>query len=239
MEDFDDFIAGQQPSATRPLRGMTVLVVEDSRFASEAMRLLCLRSGARIRRADCLTSARKHLRVYRPTVVVVDLGLPDGSGAELIAELDQASPRIDVLLGISGDPDRRNEAEKAGADGFLEKPIDNLGVFQQAILEHLPETARLTTPRRVADESISPDPIAFHEDIAHAASVLKRRTEGRTLDYIVQFTAGLARSAHDEPLEAAAEALAKARAMGRPVQNGVQRLRNMFQERLALAAGEL
>jgi len=55
------------PTATRPLLGLTILVVEDSRFACDAMRLLCLRSGARIRRADCLRSARRHLQVYRPS----------------------------------------------------------------------------------------------------------------------------------------------------------------------------
>ena len=236
MDDFNDFMMGRPPTAARPLLGLTVLVVEDSRFASEAMRLLCLRSGARIRRADCLRSAKKHLRVYRPSVVLVDLGLPDGSGTELIAELSQASPRIDAVLGISGDPDREEEAINAGADGFLTKPIDCLGAFQQAILAQLPAAAQPPGPRVIPDDRVVPDPIAFRDDIAHVADVLRARPEGKTLDYVAQFTSGVARSAHDAPLEEAALALAKDRAKGRPVRSDVQRLNGMFKERLTGSA---
>ena len=233
MDDFEEMMKDRSATAARPLLGLTLLVVEDSRFACEAMRLLCLRSGARIRRADCLASARKHLRVYRPSVVVVDLGLPDGSGADLIFELAHNTPRIDVILGISGDTDRQAEAMAAGADGFLAKPIESLGMFQQTILSHLPDTAQPLGPRVVPDDAIIPDPIAFREDIAHVADVLQARPDGKMLDYVAQFTSGIARSAHDAPLEAAAVALAKDRANGTPVSRDVQRLSGMFEERLA------
>src|SRR5210317_1182874 len=99
MEKKDPFAATiPAPTSARPLLGLTILVVEDSRYACEAMRLLCLRSGARIRRADCIRSARRHLQVYRPSVVIIDLGLPDGSGGDLIRELATTEPRVDVIL---------------------------------------------------------------------------------------------------------------------------------------------
>ena len=123
-DELESLMMKQVPTADRPLLGLTVLVVEDSLYACEAMRLLCLRSGARIRRADSLKSAHRHLSVYRPVVVIVDLGLPDGSGAELINELAIQAPRVAVILGISGDTDGEEVAIAAGADGFLEKPFD-------------------------------------------------------------------------------------------------------------------
>jgi two-component system KDP operon response regulator KdpE len=74
-------------TANRRLLGLTVLVIEDSKFACKAMLLHYLHSGARIRRADSLRSARRHLQVYRPSVAIIDIGLPDGNGKDLIKYL--------------------------------------------------------------------------------------------------------------------------------------------------------
>lgn len=233
MEKKDPFAATiPTPTAARPLLGLTVLVIEDSRFACEAMRLLCLRSGARIRRADCLRSARRHLQVYRPSVVIVDLGLPDGSGADLIKELTETEPRVDVVLGTSGDLNGEAAALAAGSDGFLTKPIVSLAIFQQTILSNLPVDRQPSGLRQVPDEIIHPDLIAFQDDMAHIADVLDDKDSETALDYAAQFIGGVARSAHDTGLEQAAEALAKARASGASVQNEVSKLNFLVQQRL-------
>lgn len=220
------------PTATRPLLGLTVLVIEDSRYACEAMRLLCLRSGARIRRADSMRSARRHLQVYRPSVVIVDLGLPDGNGAELIDDLASASPRPEVLLGMSGDLNGEALAIEAGADGFLAKPISNLSGFQEAILSHLPAERKPTALRVVHDEVVEPDPIAFHDDMAHAADVLDTREDDRALDYVAQFLGGVARIAKDDVLLLAASNLARKRAEGAAAASELAEVAGLVQDRL-------
>ncbi|WP_050930434.1 response regulator [Aestuariivita boseongensis] len=233
MDDSDPFAARlQKPTAARPLLGLTILLVEDSRYASEAMRLLCLRSGARIRRADSLRAARRHLQVYRPSGVVVDLGLPDGSGLDLIAELDQAHPRVGVLLACSGDDVSEQAALAAGADGFLAKPIHSLAIFQEAILSRLPADQQPSGPRSLNDEAIDPDPMAFRDDMAHAAEVLTDTSDEKMLDYAAQFIGGVARSAADDALALAARQLAETRAMGRPVTADAARVAGLVQERL-------
>lgn len=233
MDDSDPFAAPNRiPTATRPLLGLTILVVEDSRYACEAMRLLCLRSGARIRRADCLKSARRHLQIYRPSVLVVDLGLPDGSGADLIEELSNTSPRVGVILGTSGDEFAEDTAIAAGADGFLAKPITSLATFQAAVLSRLPADRHPTGPRYLSDETVTPDPLAYQDDMAHVADVLTERCDGKTLDYVAQFVSGVARSAQDTVLEDAAKCLANARATGSPVATDAARIAGLVQERL-------
>jgi len=232
MDDLDDHDLKLTPNAMRPLLGLTVLVVEDSRFACEAMRLLCLRSGARIRRADCLRSARRHLQVYRPSVVIVDLGLPDGSGADLIAELSRATPRIPVILGTSGDDLGEDAAIGAGADGFLLKPISSLSLFQRAVLAGLPPERQPSGPRRAETDAVEPDFIAFQDDMALAKEILGEADDGRSLDYVAQFLSGVARSADDKPLYDAARALAARRAEGGPGRSHAARVACLVQARL-------
>ncbi len=233
MDEFDTLSTYRSPTAARPLLGLTVLVVEDSRYACEAIRLMCQRSGARIRRADCLMSARRHLQVYRPSVLIVDLGLPDGTGDELISEMDRASPRVGVILGMSGDDGAEDLAIGAGADGFLAKPLANLAVFQETILAQLPADRQPMGPRIVPSGILCPDPVAYRDDLAHFADILAEEYDGAKLDYLAQFVGGVARSAADEQLEHAAQSLASTRSESRPSRSALARLAGLVQERLA------
>ena len=219
--------------AGRPLGGLTVLVVEDSRFASEAVRLLCLRSGARIRRADSLRAALRHLQSYRPDAAIIDMGLPDGNGAQLIRLISQGVPRIPAIIGISGDSDNRELALAAGADAFLPKPVESLAVFQNAVLSALPPDQRPRGLRLLEREDVVlPDQGALRDDLAHVAEILDSGNPD-ALDYIVRFLAGVARSAHDRPLEDAASALAQRTRQGNVATEDVTRLGAMVQVRLA------
>jgi len=200
-----------RPNMLLPLSGVTLLAVEDSRFASEALRLLCQRSGARLRRAETLAAARRHLAVYRPDVVLVDLGLPDGNGVDLIRELVKTKAGSCVALAISGDPDGWSAAMRAGAAGFLEKPLDSLAGFQDMILQHLngQEGDHLACPAFVRPHmpaprfTLQPDRQALQDDLIHAADLVENGTNA-SKGYVTDFVRGLARSSHDAALEGAA-----------------------------------
>lgn len=236
MDDKDYLPRDHVPTPSRPLLGMTILVVEDSRYASEAMRLMCVRSGARIRRADCLTSARRHLQVYRPTVLIVDVGLPDGSGIELIGEMSRASPRVDVLLATSGDTESEVAAMDAGADGFLAKPVRKIAVFQAEVLRHVAADRRPSGPRPVDAEDVAPDALAFRDDMVAIADRLGKGLDSGTVGYVTQFLHGVARAARDEVLLDAVDALRAEGERGVPSVTGVARVSDLVHDRIGLRA---
>jgi CheY-like chemotaxis protein len=236
MDDISDLSLQPSGTAARPLLGMTILVVEDSLYACDAMRLMCLHSGARIRRADCLRSARRHLQVYRPSAIIIDLGLPDGSGLDLIEELAGASPRVTSILATSGAEDAEQAARAAGADGFLAKPLINLGAFQQAVLATLPADRQPSGPRVVRDEVIHPDPLAYRDDMILVSNLLDEHSDGPVLDYVAQFLGGVARSADDMALASAADALGQQRRGGAALNARLAQVAGLVQDRLSSRA---
>lgn len=179
-----------------PLQGLTILVVEDSRYAAEALRLMCQRSGARLKRAEDLRTAQAHLHVYQPDVVIIDLGLPDGRGEALISDLACRWPRIGTILGTSGADDGRTAAMDAGADGFLDKPLTSLLAFQVAVLQHRPPGLQKDT-----GTTLHPDPLALQDDLQRAAALTG---DDAQRVYLSAFVTSLARSVGDVDLANAA-----------------------------------
>lgn len=179
-----------------PLQGLTVLVVDDSRFTCDALRLILQRAGAKLRRAESLEIARLHLAFHRPDLAIVDLGLPDGRGQDLIAEL--AAEGLPVL-GLSGDPDGRDIALDAGAADFIEKPIGSVA----ALIRLIRQLATGAGPLARGEDAGAPpgDPMALRDDLVRAATLI---TSAGDDDYARGFLRSLARAAGDPALEAAA-----------------------------------
>lgn len=129
------------PGADRPmagpLAGVSVLVVDDSRAACEGLRLSFRHLGARLRRADSLAAARAVVTRHPPDVAIVDLGLPDGPGDALIAELAARIPRPRVIMAMSGLTGGKAAARAAGADLFVEKPLPGPRALGDLLLPHL------------------------------------------------------------------------------------------------------
>lgn len=177
------------PIEQQPMSGKTVLLVEDSRHASDALRIMCQRLGARLRRAETLEQARAHLRTYRPDAVVIDLGLPDGRGEDLITDL-ALRPGAPLIIAMSGDDTARGRALRAGASGFLAKPLQSLGEFHAALC---PAQACQTE-----EETISVDPMSLRDDLRTAATLLADPATDQV--YAIGFVNGVARMAGDAEL---------------------------------------
>lgn len=220
--------------ALLPLRGITVLAVEDSRFASEALRLMCRRLGARLRRAECIHDARSHLKLYRPNVVIVDLGLPDGRGEGLIREIVMKGIGAPVVLGSSADPTGRASALAAGAKGFLDKPLESFAAFHAALMRHLPDQIAPSSLTELADAEapLTPDNLALRDDFARAAAMIEAGiatgSHAETRSYLSSFLTGVARHARDMALAEAAEHAATC-----DLATGFDPLRQMLARRLA------
>lgn len=178
------------------MRNATMLLVEDSRYSCEVLRLYCRNLGIRLRRAADLGAAQSHLRLYRPDIVMVDLGLPDGRGEGLIAQMIASRYRPPLIIATSGDDTARAGALAAGADLFVEKPMPDLTEFRGLLLDHFPTPLPLAM---LPNRPLRPvaDSLALQDDLSHA---VKDMDDNKNISFVSGFVAGVAGTSGDAEL---------------------------------------
>ena len=99
-----------------------ILIIEDDRRHREALTELLEGGPFDASIAGSVAEARAALAAARPDVVVCDLGLPDGDGVDLIADIVRRFPRLPVLvLTVATGEARILAALRVGACGYLLK----------------------------------------------------------------------------------------------------------------------
>ena len=111
-----------QRTRDRVPTGTVLLVDDDPVFLSTFGREFARRDW-RVATAESCAAAAEVARTHRPTVVVLDLLLGDGSGIDLIEELRRESPATRIVM-TTGHPSFAHavEAMKRGAHHFVPKP---------------------------------------------------------------------------------------------------------------------
>jgi signal transduction histidine kinase len=111
---------------TDNLTGIRVLVVDDNQDAADSIGLLIGDLGADVRMAYDGASALIALKEFDPSLVLLDIGLPDLSGYEACRQIRGIKGGAISIVAVTGwgqDEDRRR-ALAAGFDAHLTKPVD-------------------------------------------------------------------------------------------------------------------
>ena len=127
--------------ADRPHKGRSavaerrILVVDDNRDAAESLGMLLKYLGADVHTANDGPDALEALRNYRPSIMLLDIGMPGMDGFEVARRVRREPSGGDVtLIALTGwgqEEDRRRSKE-AGFDHHLIKPVD-LGALEQVL----------------------------------------------------------------------------------------------------------
>ncbi len=100
-----------------------IVVIEDEKEIRHFVSAALEQEGWRVHQAQTAAQGRAQAETLKPDLVILDLGLPDKDGVELIRELRQwSSVPVIVLSARSSEPEKI-EALDAGADDYLTKPF--------------------------------------------------------------------------------------------------------------------
>jgi two-component system KDP operon response regulator KdpE len=117
-----------------------VLIFEDDQAIQDILRMLFDANGFRVVTADTAARGEQDARLHRPDVVIVDLGLPDGDGLNVISTIRAWSPVPIVVLSARTAEAQRLAAFERGADDYVAKPFsapELLARVRAAIRRHV------------------------------------------------------------------------------------------------------
>lgn len=147
------------------MQAITIAIVEDEPATRAALEQRVLGVG-RFRlawTAGTLADARAKLQAPPPDVMVVDIGLPDGSGLDLIEESRRRFRSLSILvLTVFGDERKLIAAIECGARGYLLKDEPVIGLVEAIDQVHAggapisPAIARHLVTRLVGGRGASP-----------------------------------------------------------------------------------
>lgn len=129
----------------------TALVAEDEAPLRRFMRAALSAQGWRVIEAATLREAMAMLTTHHPDVLLLDLGMPDGDGLDLVRELRGWSGVPVLVISARGREDDKVVALDAGADDYLTKPfgVNELLARMRAICRRAEGAATQTPVLRV------------------------------------------------------------------------------------------
>lgn len=102
---------------------LQVMVVEDDRAIRSLLQSSLSVEGFDVQTAVSLSEARALLQHKPPDLIVLDLGLPDGDGAQLVRELRKQHSTPVIVVSARHQEQQKIELLDAGADDYLSKPF--------------------------------------------------------------------------------------------------------------------
>jgi len=100
-----------------------ILVVDDEEQIRRMVRLTLEDAGFFVREAETGRIALGEVTLRAPDLIILDLGLPDANGTEVLRALRQFSSTYVVVLSVVGDEESKIAALNSGADDYMTKPF--------------------------------------------------------------------------------------------------------------------
>jgi CheY-like chemotaxis protein len=123
-------------SSNGTLTNAKILLVEDNFDTSKVMKVLLERRGFVVEIANTVAESIEAAKATKFDLVISDIGLPDGSGLDIIKALNAIHPVRSIALSGLGMEDDIRKSLDAGFDMHLVKPV-NFDQLHEAVTKLL------------------------------------------------------------------------------------------------------